>query len=93
MGKAERKQVVLEFMASKGLALPPGAIFRNLKLHQGITFSEDSVENYLSEFVEDGLVERIRKQPLDDGEIEPASEDERAWYLITEAGIEAAESS
>lgn len=89
MGKEERKQIVLNFMAEYRFALPPKAIFRNLKLHENITFSEDSVENYLVEFVEDGLVERVQKEALDAGEIQVAGEgDERAWYLVTDRGVE-----
>lgn len=87
MGKEERRQVVLSFLNEHPLALPPKIIYRNLRLHRQITFSEDSVENYLEEFVEEGLVDRIEKEPLDDGRIEQADDDySRAYYLITDEG-------
>lgn len=92
MGKEERRRVVLEFMAGHQLALPPRAIYRNLRFRKAVTFSYSSVLNYLEEYVEEDLILRIEPKPLEDREVVPISEDEnaRAYYVITESGIEEA---
>lgn len=91
MGKEERRQVVLKFMADHELALPPRAIYRNLRLHEAVTFSYSSVLNYLEEYVEEGHITRIEPQPLADREVVPVEdEDSRAYYLITQSGKEEA---
>lgn len=86
MGKEDRKRLVLEFMEEYPLALPPRAIYRNMKLLWSVTFSWRSTQTYLDEFEDEGLVMRVEKGPLDDGEVVEASEDSRAYYLITDAG-------
>lgn len=89
MGKRERKLVLLEFMAEYGLALPPKAIYRNLRLLEGITFSERSIENYLDEFVAESLVNRIDPERMEDAEIaeiQPGENQRRAYYIITDKG-------
>lgn len=89
MTKRERKEVVLRFMAEHGLALPPRAIYRNLKVNHSITFQPKTVENYLDEFLEDGLVSRVDPKALDDGRISELREDadRRAYYIVTADGI------
>lgn len=92
MTKAERKEVLLEFMAEHQLALPPSAIYRNLRLHKQITFSERSVENYLDEFVDEGLIARIAPGALKDRNVKEITDrSQRAYYIITDEGIESAE--
>jgi hypothetical protein len=88
MGKEERVRVVLEFLAEHGLALPPRAIFRNLRFHQNITFSLQSVENYLEELSNDGYVERVNPAALEKRQVEevPADNSMKAYYVVTEAG-------
>lgn len=88
MGKEDRQRVVLEFLRDHPLALPPKLIYRNLKLRRNITFSDQSVDNYLAEFDEEGLVMRVKMDPLDSGELVEAGDDERAYYVITDAGVE-----
>lgn len=90
MGKAERKELLLDFMAEHPLALPPLSWYRNLKIHRDMTFSRDTVDNYLEEFVDQGYVARVDKEALDTGQIETVDKSEsRAYYIITDAGIEA----
>ena len=95
MGKRERKLQVLGFLAEKGVALPPKAIYRNLRLLEEITFSERSVENYLDEFVDEGLVMRIDPDSMEDAEVSkmpPDVNQRRAYYMITDDGLVVAES-
>jgi DeoR/GlpR family transcriptional regulator of sugar metabolism len=88
MSKAARKDVLLEFLAEHDLALPPLAIHRNLILHERLIVSESTVQNYLDELQEEGLVERVNPHALGEREIEPATEDTggRAYYLVTDKG-------
>lgn len=89
MGKDDRRDLVLGFMAEHSLALPPTAWYRNLRIHRTVTFGKDSLRNYLDEFVEEGLAARVDKEALDNGEVRPISEDEyRAYYIITDKGQE-----
>lgn len=89
MGKADRKALVLEFLASTQLALPPSALFRNLRLRCNATFSESSLENYLAELEADGLVRRVDPEALADREIKEL-DDGRGYWLISDAGAAAA---
>lgn len=88
MTKEDRQHQVLEFMDEFQLALPPLLVYRNMRLHEKVTFSVDSLRNYLEEFVDEGLVLRIKKQPLDEGKLEEAKSGGRAYYLISEQGKE-----
>lgn len=92
MTKAERKQVVLDFLAEHRLALPPAVLHRNLKLHQRLFVSASTLENYLDEMVEEGWVVRVRPEPLTNQEIVKVGDNEsvQAYYLITEEGRERA---
>jgi len=89
MPPEERRKAVLEFMADHGIALPPKAIFRGMKIEMGIHFSYRTVQTILSELEEKGFVARVNKGALDDGDIEPIPADEagrRAYYMITMDG-------
>lgn len=90
MSKAERKRVLLEFLAEHSLALPPAAIHRNLRLHERLVISDSTVENYLEEFVDEGLVMRVDPESLEERNVVSLSPDSggRAYYLITEEGRE-----
>jgi len=88
MGKQDRKMVVLGFLAELGLALPQGAIYRNLCIHHGITFGYGAIDNYLDEFVEDGYCRRLDPEALEERELAdmPRGKHNRAYYIITDAG-------
>jgi len=90
MGKEDRQLVVLAFLAEHGLALPQRAIFRNLKLHHGITFGYGSVDNYLDSFVEEGWARRVDPTELENRELVdlPGGKHNRAYYIITDEGRE-----
>lgn len=89
MTKEDRRRVVLRFLADHNLALPQRAIFRNLRLHHAITFGYSSVDNYLDEFVEEGLCRRVDPTALEE-EREladmPTGKEHRAYYIITDEG-------
>jgi len=93
MGKADRKEMVLQFLAETRLALPPAVLYRNLRLRQNATFSEKSLGNYLSELETEGLVKRVDPDALERREIVTVGADARGYYLITDAGVEAAPDS
>ncbi|MBX0296671.1 hypothetical protein [Haloarcula nitratireducens] len=86
MVKSERKDLILQFMGEYPLAMPPVLIYRNLRLHRNLRVGKETVKNYLQELVEEGLVLRIDKNALDDGEIREADPDDRAYYIISEEG-------
>lgn len=60
MGKEERKRMVLGLLVESGLELPPAVIFHNLK-ERGATFERRSVDNYLDELRDEGLIERTNE--------------------------------
>ncbi|GAB6878216.1 hypothetical protein JCM17823_04900 [Halorubrum gandharaense] len=91
MPAEEREDEVLLFLYEHGIALPPKAIFRGLKVERDITFSYRTIQNILSRLNDSGHVMRCDKEALDQGEIQPLSEDQsgrRTYYYITESGIE-----
>jgi len=55
MGKPERKALVLAFLDDTRLAFPPRVLYRNLRLVENATFSENSLGNYLDELIDEGL--------------------------------------
>lgn len=95
MGKRERKLVLLEFLAEHGLALPPAALHRNMRLMENITFSQRSLEKYLNELATEGLVDRVRPEPLADRELETLDPEsnKKAYYIITDEGVAIAANS
>lgn len=87
----ERREVVLDFLAEHDLPLPPKAIYRGLKLQRNITFSYRTIQNILSELLEDGYVIRCDKDALDDGRIAPVDDSKtqrRTYYYLTDKGRE-----
>ena len=88
MTKEDRRRLVLQFLADHGIAVPPSVIYRNMRLHQGITFGKKSIANYLDEFAEEGLVRRVNPEGLEDRDLRDVPEDKRAWYIITKSGRE-----
>jgi len=91
-----REDKVLQFFVDHGFPLPPKALYRALKVSEGITFSYSTVQNILSRLLEEGYVCRLDKDKLDEGIIEPISESEsgrRTYYYITEKGRDRVESS
>jgi Fe2+ or Zn2+ uptake regulation protein len=85
MGKEDRKEMVLKLLAESGFALPPAAIFRNAKL-QGATFERRSVNNYLEELAEEGLVKKIDANALNEGEIKEVDPGKSGYFIATEEG-------
>lgn len=88
--KEDRRDQVLKFLEEHRLALPQRAIYRNLRLHYGITFGYSSVDNYLDEFVEEGLCRRVNPKKLDERKLVdmPSGKNQPAYYIITEDGID-----
>ena len=76
MGKEERKRMVLGLLVESGLELPPAVIFDNLK-KRGATFERRSVDNYLEELREEGLVERTNESKG----YNKATDKGRSYYL------------
>lgn len=87
MGKEDRKRRVLKLLADSGLALPPAVIFRNVKL-RGATFERRIINDYLKELAEDGLIEKVDPEALEEGEIESIDLSEEGYFVITEAGLD-----
>jgi len=90
----ERREKVLAFLAEHDIALPPLAIYGGLKRQEGITFSYRTIQNALSDLIEDGMVQRVDTDKLrSDGEIHPIedSSGRRSYYFITEKGRKRAE--
>jgi hypothetical protein len=90
MAKQERRLVLLNFLADTKLAMPIGVIYRNLRYHVGITFSRPSIRNYLNECLEEGLVRRVKPEPLEARKLVDLDRgDERGGYwIITKTGRE-----
>jgi len=88
MVKSERQELVLQFMEDHPLAMPPTVIYRNLRVHRNLRVGYETLKNYLDEFHEEGLVLRVDKKSLDDGEIVEADADDRAYYVISDEGRE-----
>lgn len=86
MTKDERMDVILQYMEEHPLALPPTVLYRNLRIYRNLYVTDETVKNYLEEMAEKGWVKRVRKEPLDDGVIEDAGSDDRAYYIITDEG-------
>jgi len=87
----ERREKVLSFIAKHDMALPPLAIYAGLIRQEGITFGYRTVQNALSDLVEDGAVIRVDTESLrKDGTIKPVEDSSRrrAYYFITDKGRE-----
>ncbi|WP_254271114.1 hypothetical protein [Haloarcula marina] len=89
-----RREMVLEFVAQQDIPLPPLAIWAGLNRHFRVTFSYRTMQNILNDLVEDGDLFRVDTQKLREGEITPIEGDSssrRAYYFITDAGLERVE--
>jgi len=90
MGKEDRKRRVLSLLAETRLALPPAVIFRNVKF-RGADFERRSVNNYLSELQEEGMVMKIEPDAMEDGRVKEIPTAEEGYFIATDAGIESIE--
>jgi len=86
MSKEDRKQLVLEYLAHTGLALPPAVLYRNLRLRQNATFSSSTLENYLDELGADGLLTRIDPDAMENREFVEIDEG-RGYWVATDDGL------
>jgi len=85
----DRREKVLAFLGEHDIALPPLAIYAGLKRQEGITFSYRTVQNALSDLIEEGYVQKVDTDKLrDKGQIVPVgdSSGRRSYYFITEEG-------
>lgn len=87
MGKTERKQAVLGFLARKGTVCSPINIYRNLRLQEDMPVHQDTVTAYLKELDEEGLVLRVAIRPLENRRLVPADDTARALYIVSDAGL------
>lgn len=71
VGKEDRKRRVLALLVESDLSLPPEVIFHNVK-PRGADFERRSVDNYLNDLVQDGLVDKV--------------DEKRGYYAATAAG-------
>jgi len=93
MAPEDRRHEVLTFMAEHRLALKPAAVYRNLSLHRHITFGQATVLNILQELTESGDLRRVDPDALGDRQLVDLAPDEgRGVYIVTEEGIERAQS-
>jgi DNA-binding PadR family transcriptional regulator len=69
----ERGEAVLGLLVSTGLALPPTAMYENLRM-DGAEFSKRTLHRKLDRLRDEGLVERVL--------------DEKGYYRATERGRE-----
>lgn len=90
MGKEERKEMVLDILRESDLALPPGVIFRNLK-YRGATFERRSLDNYLQELLQEGYVEKVDPDVLEDGQLEPIESSESGYFVLTDLAVDDSE--
>lgn len=89
----DKRDIVLEFLAAHPIPLKQKEIYGGLIALQDITFSYETVKNIVSEFHEEGYLERVEIDD-DDGVVRPIPEDEsdrRAYYLLTDKGHQAAD--
>lgn len=88
---AERREKVLAFLDTHDMALPPTAIYAGLKRQEGITFGYRTVQNALSDLLDEEFVKRVDTGQLrTDGQIREVDRgsEQRAYYIITESGRE-----
>jgi len=87
MNKCVGKRAILDFLATQATVCSRMHIYRNLRLREDMPISPDSTSNYLAELVEEGLVRRVSRPPLEQRRLVTASEDERALYIISADGL------
>ena len=89
-----RREMVLEFVAQQDIPLPPLAIWAGLNRHYRVTFSYRTMQNILSDLVEGGDLFKVDTEALRNGDIEGIEGDtssRKAYYFITDAGLERVE--
>ena len=85
----ERRERVLEFIDKHDMALPPLAIYAGLVRQKDITFSYRTVQNALSDLIDDGYVFKVDTKELrETAEIVEVDSDNarRSYYFITDDG-------
>lgn len=87
MGKEDRKRRVLSLLVETDLALPPAVIFRNVKF-RGADFERRSVNNYLGELAEEGLITKVDPKSLESGELEEVPMSDEGYFVATDRGSE-----
>ena len=92
MSKEDRKALVLQYLVHTRLALPPSVLYRNLRLRQNATFGASTLDNYLDELHEEGLITRIDPEAMEERKLVEIEEG-RGYWVATEAGKEAAPDS
>jgi len=84
MSYEARREVVRSFLENSRLAMKPTELYRNLRYHENITFSKETVKNILKDLAADGEVKRVDPSSLDDGtlvELDPG--EGRGVYIAT----------
>lgn len=61
MSKEDRREVILQFLADTGLALPPTPLYYNMKRDMFVTFSKRTMQRHLKEMRDEGLVRKIEQ--------------------------------
>lgn len=90
MTKEERRLLVATFLEEYGLALPPKAIYRNLRLEYKVTFSLSTLRTYLEELAEQGLIRRVEPEDIEEGKLIniPLASSKKSYYIICDQGRE-----
>jgi repressor of nif and glnA expression len=83
VGREDRIKRVLDVLADSGCAMPPAVIFRNAKL-RGADFERRSVNNYLTDLHERGLVIKVDPASLDDGDVVEIDISEEGYFMATD---------
>jgi hypothetical protein len=88
MAKEDRVAQLLEVMADVGSPLPSKALYLNARL-RGARFSRRTVDGYLAELRDRGLVRRVDPDAMENGDLVDAGDDVyRAYWIISEDGLE-----
>ena len=86
MSYEARREVVRSFLEDTGLAMKPTELYRNLRYHEQITFSKETVKNILRDLAADGEIKRVDRSSLDDGTLVELTPGEgRGVYIATSA--------
>jgi hypothetical protein len=88
----DSETVVLEFLAEHQVPMGPKSLYGGLLVNRTINFKFRTVQNRLSDLLEEEKVERVRVDTETD-EVVPLGEGEgRGYYLITKEGLDEVES-
>lgn len=91
MAPEARREFVLSFIDEHDMPLPPLAIWAGMNQHYRVTFSYRTMQNILSDLVEQGDLFRVDTSALREGEVREIADDgssRRSYYYITDAGRE-----